>query len=293
MKIIAGSSNKLLASRLAISLNIKYIEPKITYFNDSEIKVEILESLHNEVVIIVQSTSKPVNDRLMELFLLADYAKKAEAAKIILVMPYFGYARQDKLSDQQAIPAQLIANFLEHLKIDYLITVDLHSEQIKNFFNIPVSNLNPINLYLPFLKFYNNFVLVVPDEGSLNRIQKINNLLHMDLAYITKKRDTNNICNMVQLTGNIEGKNCILIDDIIDKGETIYKAADFLKQHGALSINAFITHAVLSKNYKNNIENNLIEKVFITDTIEVSDFPCNFHIIPVLLILVKELKNVL
>jgi len=291
MKIIAASSSKLLASRLAISLNIKYIEPKTTYFNDSEIKVEILEQLNNEDVIIVQSTSKPVNDRLIELFLLIGAVKKARAAKVILVMPYFGYARQDNENSQSVVPTQLIADFLEKLGVNHLITVDLHSDKITKFFNISISNLDPTNLYFPFFKTYNNFVLVAPDRGSINRIQKISSLLDTELIYITKERDTNNNCNMVELTGDVKGKNCILIDDIIDSGETVYKAAEFLKQHGALLVNAFITHAVLSKSY--NIENSVIDNIFITDTIEINDLSSKFHVIPILPIILKELKNII
>lgn len=291
MKILAGSSSKLFATRLAISLNIKYIEPRTIYFNDSEIKVEIVEPLYNEDVIIVQSTSKPVNDRLIELFLLIEAAKKAGAAKVILVMPYFGYARQDNISSQSVIPAQLIASFLENLGVNHLITVDLHSDKTEKFFSIPVSNLEPITLYLPFLKTYNNFVLVAPDKGSINRIQKISNLLNAELAYITKERNINNNCNMISITGNVKEKNCILIDDIIDSGETIYKAAEFLKEYSALSVSAFITHAVLSTDSKDKIENSAIDNIFVTDTIEASDLPSKFHIIPVLPIIIKELKN--
>ncbi|HJD55664.1 MAG TPA: ribose-phosphate pyrophosphokinase [Rickettsia endosymbiont of Pyrocoelia pectoralis] len=289
MKILAGSSNKLLALNLAIALNAPYIEAAITYFNDSEIKVEIQESLHNKDVIIVQSTSKPVNDRLMELFLLIDSAKKAGAARVILVIPYFGYARQDKTSNQAAIPAQIIAGFLEKLEINHIITIDLHSQEIEKFFNVPVSNLDPISLYIPLLQTYKNSVIVAPDKGSINRVTKISNLLDIELAYLSKEREANN-CNIVKINGNVSGKNCILIDDIIDSGETLYKAAAFLKQHGALSVQAFITHAVLSKAYK---ENEDIDNIFITDTIVVGDLSAKFHIIPILPIIMKELKNIL
>lgn len=289
MKILAGSSNKLLASNLAIALNAQYIEPKVTYFSDSEIKVEIQKSLHNEDIIIVKSTSKPVNDQLMELFLLIDSAKKAGATRVILVMPYFGYARQDKDSNQAAIPAQIIASFLEKLEVNHIITIDLHSQKIEKFFNISISNLDPTNLYIPFLQTYKNSVIVAPDKGSINRIKKISDLLDVELAYLNKKRDVNN-CNIIEIQGEVEAKNCILIDDIIDSGETLYKAANFLKQHGALSVQAFITHAVLSKDYKKNED---IDNIFVTDTIVVGDLPPKCHIIPVLPILIKELKNII
>ncbi|WP_395477709.1 ribose-phosphate diphosphokinase [Rickettsia endosymbiont of Pantilius tunicatus] len=164
-------------------------------------------------------------------------------------MPYFGYARQDKASNQAAMPAQLIANFLEKLGVTHLITIDLHSDKIEKLFNLPISNLKPIELYLPFLQNYKNCIIVAPDKGSIHKVEAIRNLLSIDVAYIIKERDINNNCNMISIAGNVEGKNCILIDDIIDSGETIYKAANFLKQHGALSVNAFITHAVLSRSY--------------------------------------------
>ncbi|MEG8230672.1 ribose-phosphate diphosphokinase [Candidatus Rickettsia tasmanensis] len=181
--------------------------------------------------------------------------EKAGANRIILVMPYFGYARQDNINSQNIIPAKLIADFLEKLGVNHVITIDLHSDKIEKFFNIPISNLEPINLYIPFLRTYSNFVIVAPDKGSINRVQKISNLLNIDSAYINKERDINNNCEMISITGSVEGKNCILIDDIIDSGETIVKAARFLKEHSALSVSAFITHAVLSAGSKNSIIN--------------------------------------
>ncbi|WP_082894519.1 ribose-phosphate diphosphokinase [Rickettsia sp. Tenjiku01] len=143
-------------------------------------------------------------------------------------MPYFGYVRQDNINSQNIIPAKLIADFLEKLGVNHVITIDLHSDKIEQFFNIPVSNLEPINLYIRFLSTYSNFVIVTPDKGSINRVQKISNLLNIDSAYINKERDINNNCEMISITSSVEGKNCILIDDIIDSGETIVKAARFL-----------------------------------------------------------------
>lgn len=225
--------------------------------------------------------------------MLVDAAKKAVANRIILVMPYFGYARQDNINSQNIIPAKLIADFLEKLGVNHVITIDLHSDKIEKFFNIPISNLEPINLYIPFLRTYSNFVIVAPDKGSINRVQKISNLLNIDSAYINKERDINNNCEMISIIGSVEGKNCILIDDIIDRGETIVKAARFLKEHSALSVSAFITHAVLAAGSKDKIENSVIDNIFVTDTIEVGDLPPKFHIIPVMPIIVKELRNIL
>ena len=173
MKILAGSSNKLLATRLAIALNVKYIELRTTNFNDSEIKIEIQESLHNEDIITVQSISKTVNDSLIELSLLVDAAKKAGANRIILVMLYFGYATQDNINSQNIIPAKLIVDFLDKLRVSHIITLDLHYDKIEEFFNIPVSNLESINLYITFLRIYSHLVIVAPDKGSINRVQRI------------------------------------------------------------------------------------------------------------------------
>ncbi|BDU60125.1 hypothetical protein FLA4_05350 [Candidatus Rickettsia kotlanii] len=184
--------------------------------------------------------------------MLVDVAKKAGANRIILVMPYFGYARQDNINSHNIIPAKLIADFLEKLGVNHVITIDLHSDKIEKFFNIPVSNLKPINLYIPFLRTYSNFVIVAHDKGSINRVQKISNLLN-DLAYINKERDINNNCEMISIIVSVKGKNCILIDDIIDSGETIVKTVRFLKEHSVLSVSAFITHAVLSAGSKNSI----------------------------------------
>ncbi|WP_052458451.1 ribose-phosphate diphosphokinase, partial [Rickettsia asembonensis] len=197
------------------------------------------------------------------------------------------------INSQNIIPAKLIADFLEKLGVNHVITIDLHSDKIEKFFNIPISNLETINLYIPFLRTYSNFVIVAPDKGSINRVQKISNLLNIGSAYINKERDINNNCEMISIIGSVEGKNCILIDDIIDSGKTIVKAARFLKEHSALSVSAFITHAVLAAASKDKIENSVIDNIFVTDTIEVGDLPPKFHIIPVMPITVKELRNIL
>ncbi|MFY9589422.1 ribose-phosphate diphosphokinase [Rickettsia endosymbiont of Halotydeus destructor] len=293
MKILAGNSNKALAKHLALELNADYIESLTIHFNDTEIKVEILQSVYNEDVVIVQSTSRPANDHLIELLLLIDVAKKSYAKQIIVVMPYFGYSRQDrKFSNNTAMPAQLIANLLKTTGATSIITVDLHSPEIENFFEIPIQNLSPLGLYLPFLKNYNDFTIVAPDKGSIERAQKINNVFNIDIATINKQRDINNICEMIAITGNVKGKNCILIDDIIDSGETICKAAKFLMDNSALAVDAFVTHAVLSAGSLENIKNSAIRNVYITDTIHSSDLKniAGIHVITIASIIIQALQ---
>lgn len=294
MKILAGNSNRILAKHLTLALNAHYIECLTTYFNDTEIKVEILEPIYNEDIVIIQSTSRPVNDHLIELLLLIDTAKRAKAKQIVVVIPYFGYSRQDRIfANEISIPARLIANLLEITGATSIITVDLHTDKIEKFFKIPIKNLCPISLYLPFLKNYNDLIIVSPDKGSIKRVQKINKLFNADIATIDKQRDINNICEMTKITGDVKGKNCVLIDDIIDSGETICQAAKFLMDNSALSVDAFVTHPVFSADSLKNIQNSVINNIYVTDTIQVANLSAKFHIIPIAPIIIQALQNIL
>nr|WP_253308124.1 ribose-phosphate diphosphokinase [Rickettsia endosymbiont of Ceutorhynchus assimilis] len=294
MKILAGNSNKILAKHLALALNAHYIECLTTYFNDTEIKVEILESIYNEDIVIIQSTSRPVNDHLIELLLLIDTAKRAKAKQIIVIIPYFGYSRQDRIfSNETSIPARLIANLLEITGATSIITVDLHSDKIEKFFKVSIQNLCPISLYLPFLKNYNDLIIVSPDEGGTQRAQKIGASVNLDIAIISKRRAVNNKCEMIEITGDVKGKNCVLIDDIIDSGETICQAAKFLIDNAALSVDAFVTHPVLSAGSMDNIQNSVINNIYVTDTIQVTNLSAKFHIISIAPIIIQALQNIL
>lgn len=292
MKILAGLSHKKLARHLAKELNCQYVETYITTFDDSETKVQILEDVQGCNVVIVQSTSRPTNNHLMELLLLVDTVKRAGASQVTAVIPYFGYSRQDRRSYSFApIPARLVANMLEVSGVDRVITIDLHSQQLEGFFKIAVQNLDPISLFAPIIKSYNNSIIVPPDIGGFVRIGAVNKLFNMNMAVINKSRDNNDQCQMLEIIGNVSGKHCLLIDDIVDSGETLCNGTKLLMEVGALSVDAFITHPVLSGASKKNIENSDIMNVYITDTIETSDLPSKFHVISVTPIIVAALQK--
>ncbi|WP_341753076.1 MULTISPECIES: ribose-phosphate diphosphokinase [unclassified Candidatus Tisiphia] len=291
MKILAGLSHKKLARHLAKELNCQYVETYITTFDDSETKVQILEDVQGCDVVIVQSISRPTNNHLMELLLLVDTVKRAGASKVTAVIPYLGYSRQDRRYDNfSPVPARLVANMLEIAGVDRIITVDLHSQQLEGFFKIAIQNLEPISLFAPIIKNYNNAIIVSPDIGGFVRIGAVNKLFNMNMAVINKSRDSKDQCQMSEIIGNVSGKHCLLIDDIVDSGETLCKGAKLLMAVGALSVDAFVTHPVLSGASKKNIENSDIMNIYITDTIETTDLPSKFHIISVTPIIVAALQ---
>ncbi|WP_341761227.1 ribose-phosphate diphosphokinase [Candidatus Tisiphia endosymbiont of Thecophora atra] len=295
MKILTGLSHKKLARYLAEELNCKYVETYITTFDDAETRVEILEDMYRCDVVIVQSTSRPANNHLMELLLLVDTVKRAGASQLTAVIPYFGYSRQDRRSCSfTPVSSRLVANMLEVAGVDHVITVDLHSQQLEGFFKIPVQNLDPISLFAPIIETYNNSIIVSPDVGGFVRVRDVNRLFNMNIAVINKSREvkrSNDKCQMSEIIGNVSGKHCILIDDIVDSGETLCKGAKLLMEVGALSVNAFITHPVLSRMSKENIQNSDIMNVYITDTIETTDLPSKFHVISVAPIIIAALQK--
>ncbi|WP_250310906.1 ribose-phosphate diphosphokinase [Rickettsia endosymbiont of Oedothorax gibbosus] len=291
MKILAGLSHKKLARHLAKELNCQYVETYITTFDDSETKVQILEDVQGCDVVIVQSISRPTNNHLMELLLLVDTVKRAGASKVTAVIPYLGYSRQDRRYDNfSPVPARLVANMLEIAGVDRIITVDLHSQQLEGFFKIAIQNLEPISLFAPIIKNYNNAIIVSPDIGGFVRIGAVNKLFNMNMAVINKSRDSKDQCQMSEIIGNVSGKHCLLIDDIVDSGKTLCKGAKLLMAVGVLSVDAFVTHPVLSGASKKNIENSDIMNIYITDTIETTDLPSKFHIISVTPIIVAALQ---
>ncbi len=292
MKILGGGSHKKLAQYLAKELNCQYVEVYTTTFEDGETRVQIMEDMNDCEVVIIQSTSRPANNHLIELLLLVDTVKRAGAKSITAVMPYFGYSRQDRRSYIFApISARLIANLLETAGITKLITIDLHSPVLEGFFRVPVKNLNPINLFTSIINSYNNTIIVSPDVGGFVRARAIDSFANMDIAVINKSRGTNNECQISDIIGNVEGKHCLLIDDIVDSGQTLCKGAKLLQEHGALSIEAFITHPVLSGSSKEDINNSNITNIYITDTIKTTDLPPKFQVISVIPIIVDALKK--
>lgn len=295
MKILAGLSHKKLARYLAEELNCQYVETYITAFDDTETRVQILEDMHKCDVVIVQSTSRPANNHLMELLLLVDMVKRAGASQVTAVIPYFGYSRQDRRSCSfTPVSSRLVASMLEVAGVNHVITVDLHSQQLEGFFKIPIQNLDPISLFAPIIETYNNSIIVSPDVGGFVRVRDVNRLFNMNIAVINKSREvkrSTDKCQMSEIIGNVSGKHCVLIDDIVDSGETLCKGAKLLMEVGALSVNAFITHPVLSSMSKENIQNSDIMNVYITDTIETTDLPSKFHVISVAPIIIAALQK--
>ena len=278
--LFAGNANIPLAKQIATSLNLPLGESIVSKFEDGEVRVQYLESVYDKDVILLQSTSAPQDTNLMELLLLADAAFRGSARSITAIVPYLGYARQDKCIEtkREPIAAKLIANLLKVSGIKRFVTINLHSDQIQGFFEMPVYNLYGHSLFLEdvMLKQKNkgaeNFVVVSPDSGGITRArafaEKINNL---DLVFINKKRSAPNVVKVLDVIGNVENKDCILIDDIIDTGGTLIAAAEALKKSGANRVAAYCIHPVLSGFAVDKIANSLLDELIVTDTILLSD----------------------
>lgn len=290
MLIIAGISHPSLAQKVATHLGTEIILANSQKFNDQEFKVQIQKNLYQEDVVIFQSTSNPANDHLMELLLISDAAKRAGAKKIIAVMPYFGYSRQDRQSYEYGpISVSLIASLIEASGIDEVITIDLHSKQSEGFFKINIQNLDAVELFAHYFKNTKNSIVVSPDVGGLDRAQKFANILGCELAVINKVRKENGDCVMNDIMGNVADKHCILIDDIVDTGSTLCRALQLLRAKGAKSFDACITHPVFSKSALNKLERSGFNRIYITDTIKQDYLPDNIQIIPISKIIAKSL----
>ncbi len=293
-KIIAGSNSRQLTHRLSKDLDIAQVEALIERFEDEELRVQLADGIYEEDVIIVQSTSKPANDHLMELLLLVDAAKRSGARRIIALVPYFGYSRQDRPSyNFGPISARLVATLIEAAGVDHLITVDLHSQQAEGFFKIGVQNIETMTLFADLLKDQPNLMIVSPDIGGMIRARKLSGMLGVDLAVINKIRKSHNTCQMGEIIGDVTGKHCVLIDDIVDTGGTLCKAAQLLMKSGALSVEAIATHAVLSGQAVANLEQSEIKKITVTGSIEQANLPGKFVVVDIAVLLGKILKKMI
>jgi ribose-phosphate pyrophosphokinase len=282
MIIIAGNSHQELSQTIASKLHVPLIIANTKKFEDQELRIQMDGNLWQQDVIIIQSTSKPANDHLMELLLIADTAKRAGSNHITAVIPYFGYGRQDRPSYSNGpISASLVATLLEAAGVDRVITLDLHSKQIEGFFKIGVQHFDALSLFAKLFKDTNNYIVVSPDIGGVTRAQKFANLLGVELAIINKVRSSNGKCVMNNIIGNIEGKNCIIIDDIIDTGETLHHACELLMQNNALSVSACVTHAVLSKLSIEHIENSNFANIYITNSIKQESLSTKIKVIDI------------
>ena len=273
MKLISGNSNIPLAEAIANIAGIKLCQTNATRFADQEIWVEINENIRGEDVFILQSTSNPANENLMELLILIDACKRASAGRVTAVVPYYGYARQDrKQSGRAPITAKLVANMLQTAGADRVLTMDLHAGQIQGFFDIPVDDLRAKPLFVTDLKNSamvqsGHACIVSPDAGGVPRARSIAKKLNLDIAIIDKRRDRANESEAMNVIGDVLGKQCIIIDDIVDTGGTLIKAATALENEGAEVVHAYITHGVLSNDGAKKMEGSALQTLVITDTI--------------------------
>ncbi|WDD97724.1 MULTISPECIES: ribose-phosphate pyrophosphokinase [Thalassomonas] len=276
MKIFAGNATPELAEQVANRLYITLGDAKVGSFSDGEISVEINENVRGADVFIVQSTCAPTNNNLMELIVMVDALRRASAGRITAVMPYFGYARQDRRVRSARVPitAKVVADFLSSVGVDRVLTVDLHAEQIQGFFDVPVDNVfgTPILLEDMLERQIERPVVVSPDIGGVVRARAVAKLLEdADLAIIDKRRPKANVAQVMHIIGDVKDRDCFIVDDMIDTGGTLAKAAEALKEHGAKRVFAYATHPVFSGNAAQNLENSVIDEVVVTDSIPLTD----------------------
>ena len=274
MKILSGTSNPSLSKSISKQLKLKLINTNIKNFADGEIYVEINENIRGNSVFVVQSTSTPANDNLMELLLCIDALKRSSAKSVTAVIPYFGYARQDrKVVPRTSISAKVVSNLITKAGANRIVTVDLHAGQIQGFFDMPVDNLFTTPLFARYIKkniISKNLTCVSPDAWGIERTRGLAKKINADLAIIDKRRPQAGKSQVMNVIGEIKNKNCIIVDDIIDSGGTIVNAVEALIKKGAKDVHVFVTHAVLSGDAVNKIRKSKIKKLIITDTIDNS-----------------------
>lgn len=275
MVLFAGNANRKLAQNIARCLHTRLGDAQVGSFSDGEVMVELMENIRGQDVFIIQSTCPPANNNLMELLVMADACQRASARRITAVMPYFGYARQDRRprASRVAITAKLVANLIQVAHIDRCLTVDLHADQIQGFFDIPVDNVyaSPVLLGEAWRQKYENMVVVSPDVGGVVRARALAKRLDdADLVIIDKRRPRANEAQVMNIIGDVEGKTCVIVDDLIDTAGTLCKGAVALKEHGAVKVVAYISHPVLSGPAVERIEDSVLDELVVTDTIPLS-----------------------
>ncbi|MFC2416594.1 MAG: ribose-phosphate pyrophosphokinase [Eikenella corrodens] len=275
LMVFAGNASAGLAENVVKHLGISLGRSSVGKFSDGEIAVELLENVRGRDVFILQSTCAPTNDNLMELLTMADALKRASAGRITAAIPYFGYARQDRRPRSVRVPisAKLVANMLATAGIDRVLTVDLHADQIQGFFDIPVDNIyaTPILVHDILQQRIENLTVVSPDIGGVVRARAVAKVLNTDLAIIDKRRPKANVAEVMNIIGDVQGRTCLIVDDMIDTANTLCKAASALKERGAERVLAYATHPVFSGEAVNRIASSDIDQVVITDTIALSD----------------------
>ncbi|MDF7667070.1 ribose-phosphate pyrophosphokinase [Orbaceae bacterium ESL0727] len=276
MKLFAGNATPELAKRIANRLYTSLGDIVVGRFSDGEVNVQINENVRGEDVFIIQSTCAPTNDNLMELLVMIDAMRRASAGRITAVIPYFGYARQDRRVRSARVPitAKVVADFLSTVGVDRVLTVDLHAEQIQGFFDVPVDNVfgSPVILEDMLQREFERPIVVSPDIGGVVRARAIAKLLNdIDMAIIDKRRQRANESEVMNIIGDVTDRDCILVDDMIDTAGTLCKAADALKARGAKRVFAYATHPIFSGKAVNNIKNSAIDEIVVCDTIPLTE----------------------
>nr|WP_311528819.1 ribose-phosphate pyrophosphokinase [uncultured Ralstonia sp.] len=275
LMVFTGNANPKLAEAVVKHLGIPLGKALVGRFSDGEVQVEIQENVRGKHVIILQSTCAPTNDNLMELMVMVDALKRASASRITAAIPYFGYARQDRRprSARVAITAKVVANMLEVAGVERVLTMDLHADQIQGFFDIPVDNIyaSPILLEDLRKKNYEDLLVVSPDVGGVVRARALAKQLGVDLAIIDKRRPKANVAEVMNIIGEVDGRNCVIMDDMIDTGGTLCKAAQVLKERGAKQVFSYCTHPVLSGGAAARIADSALDEVVVTDTIPLRE----------------------
>ncbi len=275
LMVFTGNANPKLAADVAQRLHIHLGRAKVGRFSDGEVMVELMENVRGKDVFVLQSTCAPTNDNLMEVLVMVDALKRASAGRITAAMPYFGYARQDRRlrSARVAITAKLVADMLSSAGVNRLLTMDLHSDQIQGFFDIPVDNIyaSPILLSDVWKNNYPNLIVVSPDVGGVVRARALAKELDADLAIIDKRRPKPNVAKVMNIIGDVVGRTCLIMDDMVDTANTLCEAANALKEKGAVRVLAYCTHPVLSGPAIERIENSALDELVVTDTIPLGE----------------------
>ena len=274
LMVFTGNANPQLANAVAKHLHLPLGKALVGRFSDGEVNVEIQENVRGKDVFVLQSTCAPTNDNLMEIMIMVDALKRSSAGRITAAVPYFGYARQDRRprSGRVAISAKVVANMLQAVGVDRVLTMDLHADQIQGFFDIPVDNIYASPLLLSDLSkaSYKNLLVVSPDVGGVVRARALAKRLDTDLAIIDKRRPRANVAEVMNIIGEVDGRTCVIMDDMVDTANTLCKAADALKERGAEKVMAYCTHPVLSGGAVQRIDNSSLDELVVVDTIPLN-----------------------
>tara|TARA_Y100000589_G_scaffold294607_1_gene300415 strand:+ start:1708 stop:2730 length:1023 start_codon:yes stop_codon:yes gene_type:complete len=306
-KLISGNANKNLAKAIARrmtvhrGLNVDLVDARIERFNDQEIFIEVYENVRGEDMFIIQSTSNPANDNLMELLIMADALRRSSASRITAVIPYFGYARQDRRTKARTpISAKLVANLLVEAGVERVLTLDLHATQIQGFFDIPVDNLYAapvfaLDIIHQFSDKLSDVMIVSPDVGGVARARELAKRINAPLSIVDKRRERAGEVAEMTIIGDVKGKKCIIVDDICDTAGTLCKAAEVLIENGAAEVHSYITHGVLSGPAVERISNSVMKSLVITDSIQATDSiakAANIRIVPTAPIFAQAILNI-